>query len=123
MSAAAFDPEWGDDLMAITDAVGITAGPHPDMDVRFVPHPSHAQEFTNLSLELTVTEWAADQPIPLTPTEHLECAACSETLCACPVQCDEFQRDTCSHYGQPHCASCGPLNCADCGDEARRWER
>lgn len=57
MSAAAFDPEWGDDLMAIADATRETVLPHPEFAARFAPHPSHAAEFTNLALELTLLDW------------------------------------------------------------------
>lgn len=122
MSAPAFDPEWGDDLMAMVDATREPALPHPDFAVSHIPHPSIGREvFTDLALELVVREWAADVPIALTPTEHVECSACAKTLCMCDVPCDEFPLDVCSHYGYPHCASCGPLNCADCGDEQRRW--
>lgn len=127
MSAERIDPGWGDDWMAIADATREAPLPHPELAARFIPHPSHAVEFTNLALEITLGFWAdeilAEVPIALVPVDHLECSACGEALCGCDVQCEELQRDACSHYGQPYCASCAPYNCADCGDDARRWER
>lgn len=127
MSAGHVDPYWGDDWMAIADATRETVLPHPELAARFVPHPSHAAEFTALALELTLLDWTdealADVPIALVPVDHIQCSACTETLCGCEPPCEDLQRDVCSHYGQPHCASCAPLNCADCGDDAKRWER
>lgn len=126
MSAAAFDPEWGDDVMAIAHAVGVTVRPHPELAARFVPHPSHAAEFTNLALELTVAAWKpevlADLPIALVPTDHTECSACGDDLCGCEAACD-LPRDVCSHYGQPYCYSCAPHNCPDCRGDKARWDQ
>lgn len=126
MSTAAFDPEWGDDLMAIANAVGATVRPHPELAARFTPHPSHAAEFTNLALELTIATWApevlADLPIALVPTDHAKCSACGDELCGCETSCD-LLRDVCSHYGQPYCYSCAPHNCPDCRSDKARWDR
>lgn len=117
MSAAAFDREWGDDLMAIADAPRETPLPHPELGARFIAHPSMREEFTDLALELRLLAWAEE-----VPADHTTCDACSETLCGCDVQCEALQRDACGHYGQPYCASCAPYNCADCRDEMKRFE-
>lgn len=124
MSAAAFDPEWGDDLMAIADAVGVSVRPHPEASAPCVPHPSVAQEFTNLALEVRMREWTAeamaDLPIALVATDHDLCSACGDTLCDCLIPCD-LQRDVCSHFGKPFCYSCAPHNCPDCRIDQERW--
>lgn len=72
MSGGRIDPVWGDDLMAMADAVGITTPTHPEADVAFVPYPCHAHEFTTLALALLLDRWAlesADEPIPYWPTD------------------------------------------------------
>lgn len=126
MNAASSEPER-DDLMAVADAVGATVRPHPELAARFDPHPSVAAEFTNLALELTVAAWApevlAEFPIALVPTDHLECAGCSVTLCGCVDECPDLGRDVCSHWGKRYCYSCAPHHCADCREDERRWGR
>lgn len=127
MSAAAFDPEWGDDLMAIADATREASLPHPEFAARFIAHPSMREEFTDLALELTLLDWTdevtASAPIALVPTDHDVCHGCAEPLCGCPVQCDGLDRDNCGHWGRLFCETCAPHHCADCQDEKRRWER
>lgn len=119
------DPVWGDDLMAIADAVGATSRPHPECDAKHIPHPSHAREFTNLALEMLLQEWsdqiAADLPVALIPTDHDTCTGCGDTLCRCETQCEDLARDVCSHYGKPFCPTCGPRHCPDCRSDEQRW--
>ncbi|MEV5001991.1 hypothetical protein [Nocardioides sp. LML1-1-1.1] len=128
-----------DDLMAIADAVGITQpthldGQHPDFAVRFLPHPSHAREFTNLALEVLMARWTveagdalwddlAEVPIALIPTDHDVCRGCADILCGCETQCGGIDRDVCSHDGKPYCPTCAPHHCRYCADEKARWDR
>lgn len=124
MSAPAINPEWGDDWMAIAEAVGITPQQHPETDVQFVPHPVHAEEFTNLALEITLGRWAAEVldnlPIALTVTDHEKCGRCDVTICRCEDLCDDQAEDACGHLSQPACGDCAPFVCSDC---ASAWMR
>lgn len=125
--SAPFDPEWGDDLMAVADAVGASVRPHPELAARFVPHPSHAAEFTNLALELTVTDWSAevlaDVPIALVPTQHEACGRCDVAICRCDDLCTGVAEDACGHLSRPACEDCAPWVCSDCAAARKRGDR
>lgn len=120
---SAIDPSFGDDWMAIADAVGISA-PHPAEQVRHVAHPAHAAEFTNLALELLLTKWSAeledldpDVPIPyVVPTDNAPCeGGCGRTVCWCVVACpDTVDQGPCDH-GHRLCDECRTV-CRDCLD-------
>lgn len=130
MSAPAINPEWGDDWMAIAEAVGITPRQHPETDVQFVPHTVHAEEFTNLALEITLGRWAAEvvdcMPIALLPTDHDVCCGCGDLLCGCLDQCkdddgEDLPRDVCSHDGRAYCHRCSVHHCTYCKADVERW--
>lgn len=130
MSAAAFDPEWGDDWMAIVNATKETPLPHPDFAVKHVPHPSlgdEREEFTDLAMELRLLDWAdellAEVPIALIPTDHDVCHACADILCGCETQCVDLERDVCSHNGRQFCVGCARHHCPECRADEARWGR
>lgn len=120
---SAIDPVFGDDWMAIADAVGI--GAHPELSASFVAHPSHAAEFTNIALELLVREWAKDVedihpdvPIPyVLVTDNGPCEGdCGRIVCHCLTSCCEgcVDQGACDH-GLRLCDECR-TTCRDCVD-------
>lgn len=129
MSAPDFDPRA--DVFGLADSLGIDTTPmfpqHPEATVRFVPHPAHARQFTNLALELLLIEWAkdledlaADTPIPYeVVVDHGECAGgCGRTVCHCPVEAcaDTVDQGPCTH-GWRLCDDCRD-HCDDCRIDA-----
>lgn len=132
MSTPDFDPNA--DVLGLVEALGIdttptvaTAPAHPEANVRFIAHPSYAREFTNLALELLLTEWgkeledlSADTPIPYTVVvDHDECAGgCGRTVCHCPLErcADTVEQGPCTH-GWRLCDECRH-HCAECRDDA-----
>jgi hypothetical protein len=121
---SAVDPVFGDDWMAIADAIGGTA-PHPAEQVTHVAHPAYAAEFTNLALELLLAKWEEqledldpDVPIPyFIPTDDAPCEGdCGRTVCHCLTACCEGSVDQgpCDH-GLRLCDECREV-CRDCQD-------
>ncbi|UIU47036.1 hypothetical protein [Microcystis phage MinS1] len=106
MSALPQTPDpWGDDVMAIADAVGVTHTPGQTIPsaerTSWAPHPSHAHEFTNLALELTLRAWAADGGVPI---PHAVCEGdtdgvpCQRVICHHDdTGCAGTTDDACSH--------------------------
>ncbi|GEB13582.1 hypothetical protein GUY44_06945 [Pimelobacter simplex] len=127
MSTSNVNPEWDDDLLAIAEAVGVTARQHPELSVVHTPHPALREEFTNLALELTLGAWSdevlADLPVALLPTDHEDCGGCGEVLCGCINQCDGLERDVCSHDGRQYCPGCAAHHCVYCRADEDRWGR
>lgn len=133
-------PEWGDDLMAIADATGVTAPRHPDFNIAHRPHPAIAHHFTDLAIELGIRAWATqrptfveasaydvDSPIHLTPAGYLNEATgmwveddqhhacigtdCDRILCVCPdALCAGHTAQACPHQD---------LLCDECRGECR----
>lgn len=108
------DPDRGDDLMAIANAV---TGPEPI-------HPSLRAHLTDEVLAATLADWSADAdaPVPYLPTDHDVCHGCGDILCACEQHCMGLAEDVCGHNGRPHCPSCAPHYCQDCRAERGRWD-
>lgn len=112
---------WGDDLLAIAEAVGVvtpSGRPHltaPGTLLDLVPRLAVAADA--LAGDGDGAE-VLDQPIPYLPIDHDVCNACADILCGCETPCEEYQRDVCSHWGKPFCASCARHNCPDCRDAA-----
>jgi hypothetical protein len=121
MSAANATP--GDDWMAIADAVGVTA-PHPAEQVSHVFDPAHAEQFTNLALELMLAKWDVeledldpDVPIPYFVTiDNGPCeGGCGRTVCWCIVACPgTVDQGPCDH-GHRLCDECREV-CGECLD-------
>lgn len=119
---SAVDPVFGDDWMAIADAVGV--GTHPELSASFVAHPSHAGEFTNLALELMLAQWdeqlaaLASAPIPyVLVTDNAPCEGdCGRTVCHCLTERCEgcVNQGPCDH-GLRLCDECR-TTCRDCVD-------
>lgn len=65
------DPVWGDDLMAIADAVGIVD--HPERLRNYRPHLSVRGDLSDLAIAVAVEtftlEFDLDAPIPFIPTD------------------------------------------------------
>lgn len=129
MSARWVDPVWGDDMMAIADAAGVTRRPEPI-------HPSVRGRLSDESLAATLQDWSAqitddavlddhflhpDRPIGYLPTSHEDCHGCGDILCGCEKHCMGLAEDVCGHNGRPYCPTCAPHHCHDCAAERARW--
>lgn len=75
-----------DDLMAIADAVGVTAPPaHPEANARHIAHPSVRQSFTDDALAEMLDTWVAEAPVPYIVAEPdtepaPECEYCEHAI-------------------------------------------
>lgn len=110
MTTQRIDPVWGDDLMAIADAVGIVAPSGR-------PHPSVPGDLVDLTLALALETWAAeyaDEPIPYVLVDHEACSGCGDAICGCEPPCATVEPDACGHKSRPYCAGCAPAYCRDC---------
>jgi hypothetical protein len=65
-----------DDLMAIADAVGVTAHPHPEAGAKILLHPSLRGLLADDSLEELLTDWSyaaagidPDAPVDVIPVD------------------------------------------------------
>jgi hypothetical protein len=122
MSAPTINPEWGDDILAIAEAVGVVTPSGR-------PHLTAPGTLLDLTVLLAAEAFAQthpdllDEPVPYLPTSHDVCHACADILCGCEDPCEQYQRDACSHWGKPFCYSCAPHNCPDCKADQDRWGR
>lgn len=108
------DPVWGDDVMAIADAAGVTRRPEPI-------HPSLRGVLSDDALTALLDDWSTDAPIPYLPTDHDVCAGCGDVLCNCEQHCMDLADDVCGHNGRPYCPGCAPHYCPDCRSDRDRW--
>lgn len=116
----------GDDWMDLADAVGVTHVPGQTMPAAertsWAPHPTHAHEFSNLALELTLRAWAADGGVPI---PHVVCEGdyagtpCDRVICHHngPDACAGTTDDTCPH--EHVLCDEHQLVCRDCADGHR----
>ena len=119
--SAGTDPVFGDDWMAIADAVGDM----PAREVGPIVHPSLRALFTDLALELLLREWSKDVevidpdvPIPyVVVTDDALCeGGCGRVVCHCLTACCEGSVDQgpCDH-GYRLCDECRET-CGECLD-------
>ena len=118
MSTQRIDPAWGDDLLAIAEAVGVTAPSGR-------PHPTVDGDLSDLVLALALETWArdhADDPIPLLPTVHEPCSSCGVATCGCDDRCTDLAASACDHLSRPYCPDCAFFACDWCRMDQLRWD-
>lgn len=122
MSAQPTDPDWGDDVMAIAEAVGVVR--HPECLANYRPHPSVRGDLSDLALALAVETWSQEFTAleVVVDTDHVTCGGCGEQLCGCEDQCPSLERDVCFHNGRSYCPGCAPHYCVDCKADSDRWD-
>lgn len=118
MTAARIDPVWGDDFLAIAEAVGVVRNPDHDDEIWFLTTPGDLGdmllgiELQTMALEFDLDRWDLDTPIPLVPTEAEKCGGCGET-----------RADACGHRSWALCDECRLGICRDCRDETPGWDQ
>lgn len=131
MSAAVIDPEWGDDWMALVDAVGLGKPLHPECSTKHVAHPCHRHEFTDQALEQRMQNWVEQVTDPHASREaasHELCDGCGVLLCDCSADCGQYLPEASCGHGRWLCASCNTSECPECAVDfeddrgADRWD-